>query len=128
MKQVKGEGRVDTKENCWKFFIERARKNIKTMLCFSPVGSTLRIRARKFPALVNCTTIDWFMEWPQVALENVSLRFISDLEDLEVCILFSLTLSSHSFSDRTYLEVSLQIDLMLFLPLITYKKSQCSNF
>ncbi|XP_073997627.1 dynein beta chain, ciliary-like isoform X3 [Rhodnius prolixus] len=81
--EVKGEGRVDTKENCWKFFIERARKNIKTMLCFSPVGSTLRIRARKFPALVNCTTIDWFMEWPQVALENVSLRFISDLEDLE---------------------------------------------
>ena len=28
-------------------------------LCFSPVGSGLWSRARRFPALVNCTTIDW---------------------------------------------------------------------
>jgi hypothetical protein len=28
-------------------------------LCFSPVGDGLWSRARRFPALVNCTTIDW---------------------------------------------------------------------
>ena len=29
-------------------------------LCFSPVGESFRQRARKFPALVNNTVIDWF--------------------------------------------------------------------
>lgn len=52
------------------------------MLCFSPVGSTLRIRARRFPALVNCTSINWFYEWPREALESVSYSFLNDLNEL----------------------------------------------
>ena len=50
------------------------------VLCFSPVGSTLRVRARKFPAIVNCTNIDWFHEWPEEALISVSTRFLSEVE------------------------------------------------
>lgn len=53
-------------------------------LCFSPVGNKLRVRARKFPGVVNCTAIDWFHEWPQDALESVSLRFIGEIEGVEV--------------------------------------------
>ena len=53
-------------------------------LCFSPVGSKLRLRSRKFPAVVNCTAIDWFHEWPQEALESVSLRFLQEVENIEV--------------------------------------------
>ena len=30
-------------------------KNLHMSLCFSPVGDAMRNRARKFPALVNCT-------------------------------------------------------------------------
>lgn len=56
----------------------------QVVLCFSPVGSTLRVRSRKFPAVTNCTAIDWFHEWPQEALVSVSKRFIDDLEQLEV--------------------------------------------
>ena len=52
----------------------------KVVLCFSPVGNTLRVRGRKFPALVNCTCIDWFHEWPQEALISVSMRFLNELE------------------------------------------------
>lgn len=52
------------------------------MLCFSPVGSTLRIRARKFPAVVNSTAIDWFHEWPHEALLSVSKRFLTEIEAL----------------------------------------------
>ena len=48
------------------------------------MGSTLRVRSRKFPAVTNCTAIDWFHEWPQEALVSVSKRFIDDLEQLEV--------------------------------------------
>ena len=76
--EVKGAGIPDTRENCWKFFIDRVRKQLKVVLCFSPVGSTLRIRGRKFPAIVNCTCIDWFHEWPEEALMSVSLRFIKE--------------------------------------------------
>ena len=76
--EVKGAGIPDTRENCWKFFIDRVRKQLKVVLCFSPVGSTLRIRGRKFPAIVNCTCIDWFHEWPEEALMSVSMRFIKE--------------------------------------------------
>ncbi|BFF92572.1 dynein beta chain ciliary [Drosophila madeirensis] len=77
--EVKQLGIMDSKENCWKFFIEKVRSLLKVVLCFSPVGATLRVRSRKFPALVNCTTIDWFHEWPQQALESVSMRFLSEI-------------------------------------------------
>lgn len=80
--EVKGIGLEDTRENCWKFFIDRVRKMLKVVLCFSPVGSTLRVRGRKFPGVVNCTSIDWFHEWPQEALISVSRRFINDSEYL----------------------------------------------
>ncbi|KAJ8945230.1 hypothetical protein NQ318_011210 [Aromia moschata] len=80
--EVKGLGLPDTRENCWKFFIDRVRRLLKIVLCFSPVGSTLRVRARKFPALVNCTSIDWFHEWPEEALRSVSKRFLAEIEVL----------------------------------------------
>ncbi|XP_063285477.1 dynein axonemal heavy chain 11-like [Pelobates fuscus] len=73
----------DSRENCWQFFIDRIRRQLKVVLCFSPVGFTLRARARKFPALVNCTAIDWFHPWPQAALHSVSGSFIQKLDGLD---------------------------------------------
>ncbi|KAK2522722.1 Dnah9 [Columba livia] len=81
--EVKGRGLVDSRETCWKFFIERVRRQLKVVLCFSPVGSKLRVRSRRFPAIVSCTAIDWFQEWPQEALESVSLRFLQEIETVE---------------------------------------------
>uniref|UniRef100_A0AAX7TU92 Dynein axonemal heavy chain 17 n=1 Tax=Astatotilapia calliptera TaxID=8154 RepID=A0AAX7TU92_ASTCA len=80
--EVRGSGLMDTKENCWKFFISRVRRQLKVALCFSPVGSKLRVRSRKFPAVVNCTAINWFHEWPQEALESVSFRFLEEVENI----------------------------------------------
>uniref|UniRef100_A0A8D0NCH4 Dynein axonemal heavy chain 9 n=1 Tax=Sus scrofa TaxID=9823 RepID=A0A8D0NCH4_PIG len=84
--EVKSHGLVDTRENCWKFFIDRVRRQLKVTLCFSPVGSKLRVRSRRFPAIVNCTAIDWFHEWPQQALESVSLRFLQNTEGIESAV------------------------------------------
>ncbi|XP_075889814.1 dynein axonemal heavy chain 9 isoform X2 [Nelusetta ayraudi] len=81
--EVRGSGLMDTRENCWRFFIDRVRRQLKVALCFSPVGNKLRVRSRKFPAVVNCTAIDWFHEWPQEALESVSLRFLQEVENVE---------------------------------------------
>ena len=80
--EVKGAGIPDTRENCWKFFIDRVRKQLKVVLCFSPVGSTLRVRGRKFPAVINCTCIDWFHEWPEEALMSVSTKFLEQEESI----------------------------------------------
>jgi dynein heavy chain len=33
-----------------------------------------------FPSLVNCCTIDWFFEWPDDALANVSKKFLAKIE------------------------------------------------
>ena len=84
--EVKSAGMQDTRENCWSFFIDRVRKQLKVVLCFSPVGTTLRIRSRKFPAIVNCTNIDWFHEWPQEALVSVSSRFLSEIDLIPVSV------------------------------------------
>ena len=72
--------RPSNKENIYQTYIERLRDNFHIMLCMSPVGDQLRIRCRKFPSLVNCCTLDWFDNWPEDALLNVSRRFISSLE------------------------------------------------
>ena len=80
--EAKSAGIVDTRENCWQFFIDRVRKQLKVVLCFSPVGSTLRVRARKFPAIVNCTSINWFHDWPQEALMSVSKKFLDEQKSL----------------------------------------------
>ena len=73
--EVKGAGLQDTRENCWRFFIDRVRRQLKVILCFSPVGKTLRVRGRKFPALINCTCIDWFHEVRKIVLQILKEKF-----------------------------------------------------
>jgi dynein heavy chain len=62
------------------FFQERCRSGLHIILCFSPIGTALRARIRDFPSIVNCTTIDWFSEWPPDALEAVAQKFLSEVE------------------------------------------------
>ncbi|KAH0517950.1 Dynein heavy chain 17, axonemal [Microtus ochrogaster] len=98
--QVKSLGMTDTREACWKFFIEKVRRQLKmfalshiqVILCFSPVGSILRVRARKFPAVVNCTAINWFHEWPEDALVSVSARFLQETEGIQPEVKTSISL------------------------------------
>lgn len=49
-------------------------------LCFSPVGDAFRNRAKKFPALVNCSVIDWFHPWPEDALFSVAEKFLAEVD------------------------------------------------
>jgi dynein heavy chain len=78
--KVKADSIPDTRENCWQWFIDKTRKNLHMSLCFSPVGESFRQRARKFPALVNNTVIDWFQPWPYDALLSVASSFLSEVD------------------------------------------------
>ncbi|XP_029968156.1 dynein heavy chain 7, axonemal-like [Salarias fasciatus] len=61
-------------------FIERCRTQLHVVLAMSPIGDTFRDRLRRFPALINCCTIDWFQTWPEDALQAVACRFLEDVE------------------------------------------------
>uniref|UniRef100_A0A7S2QUS9 Uncharacterized protein n=1 Tax=Triparma pacifica TaxID=91992 RepID=A0A7S2QUS9_9STRA len=78
--RVKAAGIVPDRKNCFEFFIGEIRKNLHVCLAFSPVGDDFRNRALKFPAIVNCTVIDWFQPWPENALFDVGKKFLSVLE------------------------------------------------
>uniref|UniRef100_A0A3Q3ETL8 Dynein axonemal heavy chain 11 n=1 Tax=Labrus bergylta TaxID=56723 RepID=A0A3Q3ETL8_9LABR len=90
--EVRALGLLDNRENCWRFFTNRVQLQLKVILCLSPVGSSLRVRARRFPALVQCTTIDWFYPWTPEALQSVSFRFIQEIEGIEPVIQESISL------------------------------------
>ena len=78
--KVKATGVVPDKNNCWAYFINKIRENLHVVLAFSPVGDAFRTRARKFPAIVNCTVIDWFQPWPYDALLSVGKKFMADVD------------------------------------------------
>jgi len=77
---AKAEGIPDAVDSRTNYFISRVRKNLHVVLAFSPVGDTFRIRARRFPGLVNATGIDQFHPWPRDALVSVAERFIDDID------------------------------------------------
>ena len=68
-----------TMEGLYNYLIYRVKTNVHFILCMSPVGDTLRVRARKFPSILNGTSIDWFHEWPETALKAVSARQIEQM-------------------------------------------------
>ncbi|XP_028983813.1 dynein axonemal heavy chain 11 isoform X2 [Betta splendens] len=90
--EVRALGLLDTRENCWKFFTDRMQLQLTVVLCLSPVGNVLHVRARRFPALVQCTTIDWFHPWTSEALQSVSYKFIQEIEGIEPAVQESISL------------------------------------
>ncbi|XP_028810290.1 dynein heavy chain 2, axonemal isoform X2 [Denticeps clupeoides] len=67
---------AETPNSMFNYLIERVRNNLHIVLCMSPVGDHFRNRIRQYPALVNCTNIDWFSQWPQDALLEVAERYL----------------------------------------------------
>ncbi|XP_063042411.1 dynein axonemal heavy chain 2 [Engraulis encrasicolus] len=70
---------LETPDSMFTYLIERVRSNLHIVLCMSPVGDPFRNRIRQYPALVNCTTIDWFTEWPRDALLEVAERYLDGI-------------------------------------------------
>ena len=77
---AKKDGIQDTPDSMFAYLVERVRNNLHVILCMSPVGEPFRNRLRMFPAYVNCTTIDWFCEWPKDALLEVATKGLEDVQ------------------------------------------------
>lgn len=100
-----------SRDGIFDFFIRRVRKNLHLILCMSPIGDAFRRRCRMFPSLVNCCTIDWFVNWPPEALHSVALGALNDLsESLEqtenlanICVMMHQMVEDTS--ERFYIEM-----------------------
>ncbi|KAL5112917.1 Dynein heavy chain 10 axonemal [Taenia crassiceps] len=66
-----------SREVFWRYFSQKAARNLHVILTMSPVGTTLRRRCTNFPGLVSNTTIDWFFAWPEEALCTVAKTILS---------------------------------------------------
>ena len=76
---------IPSKINIFSQYIIRVKRNIHLCLAMNPVGDAFRNRLRNFPSLVNCSTIDWFTNWPAEALQSVGLSTVKTLDlDLEL--------------------------------------------
>lgn len=79
--EAKGLGvNVNELENLTAFFFQKMRNNLKLILCFSPMGANFRKQSRKFPGIINNTSMDWFHAWPKEALLGVAARFMADVD------------------------------------------------
>ena len=68
-------GKNMSANDLFEFFLRRLRDNLHIVLAFSPIGDAFRSRLRKFPSIINCSTIDWFFAWPTDALEALRANF-----------------------------------------------------
>ncbi|OXU28216.1 hypothetical protein TSAR_011727, partial [Trichomalopsis sarcophagae] len=61
-------------------FVQTVKEQLHVVVAMSPIGDNFRVRIRKFPALVNCCTIDWLQPWPEDALLAVATKFLGNIE------------------------------------------------
>ncbi|XP_037870398.1 dynein axonemal heavy chain 2 isoform X3 [Bombyx mori] len=79
-KPMKAANLMQTAEAVYLFLVDRVRANMHIVLCFSPIGDDFRNRIRQYPALINATTTNWFLEWPREALLEVAYKFLDGVE------------------------------------------------
>jgi dynein heavy chain len=80
---LKEVGRGKSGEGIYKMFVDRVRANLHLSMCMSPIGESFRKRLRMYNSLVSCTTIDWFLPWPEEALRSVAKIFLEDIDTTE---------------------------------------------
>ncbi|XP_058439380.1 dynein axonemal heavy chain 6 isoform X4 [Marmota monax] len=128
------------RDEVFQYFISRVRQKLHIVLCMSPVGEAFRSRCRMFPSLVNCCTIDWFVQWPREALLSVSKTFFSTvdtgndkLKEKLSLMCVNVHLSVSQTADRYYTELRRRyyttptsyLELInLYLTMLTEKKKQ----
>jgi len=106
--EVRALGRQDTPDECWRHVLAKIRRNLHLVLCFSPVGDRMRLRARKFPALVACCTIDWLRAWPRDALESVAERPLRQVPALAEDDTMRTAVAAHMASAHEAVEAASQ--------------------
>ena len=99
LKKICTENQTPKQKLPWKKQLRKhlERMRVKKVFNMCTTGEMIgdvyfRNRIRMYPALVNCTTIDWFSEWPLEALLEVADKYLSEMslgsEEEVSCLLF----------------------------------------
>ena len=64
----------------WDLFINEIKANLHIVLCFPPIGDSLKKQVDKFPALINNTHINWIQPWKQDSLIYIAESFIKNIK------------------------------------------------
>lgn len=99
------------------WFFNRIKDNTHLAILMSPVGETFRSYCRQYPALINNTTIDWFMAWPYEALIEVANVFLGQLEmpDTMRPCLAALAAYTHSTTYESSLKMFSELKRMFYV-------------
>lgn len=133
--RAKAVGQHHTRGQLYNFFLSEVKRNLHIVLAFSPVGNAFRERLRKFPSLVNCTTIDWFSSWPEEGLKSVAESFLkgANVKEDQIRALANICVAMHksvkSLSQRLYDEMRryFYATPTSFLELISSYKTMLKN-
>ena len=108
------------------YFIEKVKSKLHLVLCLSPIGESFRTRLRMFPSLVNCTTIDWFLQWPEEALRSVAAQYLNiDVEPkireglIDICVNMQASVSKLTLRYREELRRFYYVTPTSYLQLIS---------
>ncbi|KAK1931064.1 Dynein heavy chain 6 [Phytophthora citrophthora] len=79
------EGKVGdlSRKDCEDYFHMMVQNSLHFVICMNPLREAFRAQVRQFPALINCTTIDYFDEWPRNALKYVAEFYLSKEDSSE---------------------------------------------
>jgi len=110
-------GLSEARDDMYEAFINRVRSNLHIVLAMSPVGEGFRANCLRFPALVNCCTIDWFSGWPPEALLGVGHIFLErgkfssdeDLMQSMVQMFVEVHTSVEEAASRYFMELRRQV-------------------
>jgi len=81
-KPYKRDGQTDeTPSVMTDWFFNRVKNNLHLSICMSPIGSDFLNYCKLYPALINNTTIDWFMQWPETALIEVAEKYLRKMDN-----------------------------------------------
>ncbi|CAF4607569.1 unnamed protein product, partial [Rotaria sp. Silwood2] len=92
-------GMNDTPGQLREFFYERVRTNLHIIVSFSPAGNKFREICRLHPALLNCTSIDWFTEWSEISMSQVADVFLETI-DFKILSSDNATINENDFCHR----------------------------
>ncbi|CAM2111263.1 unnamed protein product [Caretta caretta] len=67
----------NSREAILSFFMQRVRSKLHIVLATSPAELNFRHLCRTYPAIVNCSTVDWYDNWPEEALLHVAKSYFS---------------------------------------------------
>ncbi|KAM7393703.1 hypothetical protein PAMP_020556 [Pampus punctatissimus] len=91
----------ENRDEVFQYFISRVREKVHIVLCMSPVGDAFRSRCRMFPSLVNCCTIDWFV---QAFFQNVDFGS-EELKQSFSALCVEIHVSVTDMAERFYSEL-----------------------